>query len=255
LGELIAVAARDHARTSPPPRGAPFFGLDHRSGSAVGLLGALASHGIFRKYERVLDLSAHLGMSSRWLATMLGCTAVATAASVTEARAGSALTRAAALEEHVHHVAADPAALPFADAGFTHVWSVEAFAFLADPAPAIAEARRVLRPGGHLAVQELVCTPGAAGPAIAGATFRSAEAWARLLTRAGFVDLAMRDMSAQARETAALLTTARARLEETLDAAARREAALVTATRQRAALSACLASRSLGLVQILVRRP
>src|SRR5512143_2813219 len=85
LSELIAAAARDLGRTSPPPRGVPFFGLDHPSGSAIGLLEGLASHGIFRKYERVLDLSAHLGMSSRWLATVLGCTAVATAPSTTRA--------------------------------------------------------------------------------------------------------------------------------------------------------------------------
>jgi len=254
LGELIAAAARNHARVSPPPRGLPFFGLDQRSGSAVDLLGTLASHGIFRKYELVLDLSAHLGMSSRWLATMLGCTAVATASSVAEATAAGALTKAAQLHDQVHHVAADPCALPFTDEAFTHVWSVEALASLARPAAVIAETFRVLRPGGHLAVQELVATTGSPS-AVAGATFERADRWTAVLARAGFVDVAVRDVSAHARESMALLTTARARLDASLEVAGRAEPALAAAARERVVLNACLATSSLGLIQILARHP
>jgi SAM-dependent methyltransferase len=254
LGDLLAAAARDHAHRSPAPRGLPFFGLDHRSGSAVELLGALAGHGIFRKYELVLDLSAHLGMSSRWLAVMLGCTAVATAATVPEAAAARTLTRVAQLEDHVHHVATDPRTLPFTDAGFTNVWLVETLAFLPDPDAVLAEAFRVLRPGGHLAVQEPVSrttTP----PALPGATFAPAHTWAARFARAGFVDLAVRDVSGRAHEGAALLTSARDRLDGTLQAAGRTEPALAAAARERTFLSASLATGTLGLTHILARRP
>jgi len=252
LSELIAAAARDHARGSPPPRGVPFFGLDHASGSAIGLLDALASHGIFRKYERVLDLSGHLGMSSRWLAAVLGCTAVATAPSVPAATAAYALTKASGLADRVHHVASDSMRLPFADAGFTHVWSIEALAFLPQPDTALAEAYRVLRPGGHLAVQELVGQ--AAEDEVPGARFREAGTWTESLAAAGFVDLTVRDVSAHAHEPRALLTTARARLDATLDELARTDPALALANRQRAALSGRATSR-LRLLQILGRRP
>jgi len=252
LGELIAAAARDHVRSSPPPRGLPFLGLDHPSGSAIGLLDSLASHGIFRKYERVLDLSGHLGMSSRWLATVLGCTAVATAPTAAAAAAGHALTIASGLEDQVHHVAADSTRLPFADAGFTHVWCIEALAFLPQPEAALAEAFRVLRPGGHLAVQELV---GHAPGAVPGASFRTVGAWTELFAGLGFVDLTVRDVTAHAHEPRALLTTARARLDSTLQEAARTDDVLTVAHLQRTALSACLATRSLGLRQILGRRP
>ncbi|HVW17837.1 MAG TPA: methyltransferase domain-containing protein, partial [Solirubrobacteraceae bacterium] len=47
---------------------------------------------------------------------------------------------------------ADMAALPFADGAFDVVTGFNAFAFAADPPAAIAEAARVLAPGGRLAV-------------------------------------------------------------------------------------------------------
>lgn len=53
-------------------------------------------------------------------------------------------------------VAADGAHLPLADAGVGLVWCIHVLHHLPDPAAALAEARRVLRPGGALVLAESV---------------------------------------------------------------------------------------------------
>jgi SAM-dependent methyltransferase len=184
---------------------------------------------------------------------MLGCTAVATATSPPQAAAAAALTRAAHLQDQVHHVPADPRRLPFHTAAFTHVWAVETLSGLDDPPAVLAQAYRVLRPGGHLAVQELVPGDGAS-PVVAGTSFAAAGRWARVLAAAGFVDVVVRDVSDAAQESAALPVSARERLARTL-AAVRDDPALAAVAARRAALSAAVASRALRLAQILGRRP
>jgi malonyl-CoA O-methyltransferase len=77
--------------------------------------------------------------------------------------AGTAFAAGVDLAHGMHRVAAralpaarlaggDAEALPFRDAAFDLVASASAFQWLPDLAPALAEARRVLRPGGTLAL-------------------------------------------------------------------------------------------------------
>lgn len=67
--------------------------------------------------------------------------------------------RARAAEEkldNVRFVEADVFALPFGDGEFDTVWSKYLFQWLKDPAPAIEEAARILKPGGQLVSADLV---------------------------------------------------------------------------------------------------
>jgi SAM-dependent methyltransferase len=248
IAELIEKVVRRAASLGPLPPGLPFLALDHPSGTALRLLEGLARRGIFRKYEHVLDLGAGLGATSRWIADRLGCTAIATAASVATSRAGRRLTRLAGLDGQVAHVAAAPEHLPFRDAAFTHVWIVETLAGVADPEPLLAEARRVVRPGGYLALQHLVATDGDAGaPAVA-------HRWQAIVTAAGFADVSLRDVSAEAVEVAPRLLAARRQLAAAAQRGDTRGSVsdwLEEPSRMATALE-CGAGR---LVQVIARRP
>ena len=58
----------------------------------------------------------------------------------------------ASLEPGITHVVADASALPFADSAFGLVLMIEMLQYVGEPATAVAEAARVLAPGGALVV-------------------------------------------------------------------------------------------------------
>jgi N-methyltransferase StaMA len=69
-----------------------------------------------------------------------------------------ALARAAAedavLTDRVGFQLADAMELPFADASFDGAWAIESLLHMSDPAAALAQAARAVRPGGRLAVAD-----------------------------------------------------------------------------------------------------
>jgi SAM-dependent methyltransferase len=86
-------------------------------------------------------------------------------------------------------------ALPFGDAAFTAVAMSVVFIFLPEPLTVLRECRRVLAPGGRLAVfttgAELRGTPAAPEPFASRAHFHTDEALAALAREAGFTGAAV----------------------------------------------------------------
>jgi SAM-dependent methyltransferase len=249
LAGLILELVRGHAATAPPPRMLPYLGLEHVSGTGLHLLDALSARGIFRKYEVVLDVGANLGATSRWLAARLGCEVVATTTSRMDAAAGALLTRRARLAGQVRFVPAVANALPFRAGCFTHVWVLETLARLPDAAAALVEAHRAVRRGGTLAIQELVTGDGTP-PTVPGWRFVTVGARVAQLEASGFVDLDVRDRTAEAGERSAQVVAARARLLEQLH----NVPAFAGLADERVAPAAALGDGALRVVQILARR-
>jgi len=248
--DLLLDLVRGLAASTPPPRGLPYLGLEHASGTGFHLLDALSARGIFRKYELVLEVGAGLGGRARWLATRFGCEVVGATLTVEEAAAGTELGRRSGLHGQVRLLPAAPKALPFRAARFTHVWLVESLSRLPDAQAALAEAHRVVRPGGWLAVQDLF-RAGRAGADIPGWRFADPEVYVEAIAAAGFIDIQVRDRTVEAAERAPRAIAAR----ELLIARLRSDPRHTALAAEREALGHALAAGVLRVVQLVARRP
>jgi hypothetical protein len=151
LVERIIQVEREMRETVPPPRGAPFYGLDSGLGFGLETLRGLSDRGIFRKYEYVLLLKPGLGGAARWLATRLGCRILGVQPDVRLCAAAAQLSRRAHMSDSAHFVPGHFEALPLPAETFTHVWVLDANE---ECEPGLfAEAQRVMRRGGHFALE------------------------------------------------------------------------------------------------------
>ena len=127
---------------------------DHYGGLAVN--DALAEAAGIAAGARVADFCAGLGGPARYLAHRYG--ADVTGIELTPARVEGAarLTALVGLEDRVRVLHGDVMAPPLDDGSMDAVVSQEAFLHVPDKAQTLASARRVLRPGGHLAFTDWV---------------------------------------------------------------------------------------------------
>ncbi len=110
--------------------------------------------------ERVLDVGSGLGGPSRFLAWHYGVRVSGVDLTAEFVRIAEMLTRRTGLVDKVDYRQGDALDLPFSAAGFDAVWSQNAAMNIADRDRLYAEMRRVLKPGGRLALQEVAAGPG-----------------------------------------------------------------------------------------------
>ncbi len=110
--------------------------------------------------EDVLDVGCGIGGPSRFLAKEFGCRVAGLDLTAEFIEVANMLARRTGLADKVAYRQGDALDLPFADASFDLVWSQNAAMNIADRDRLYAEMRRVLKPTGRLAIQDVAAGPG-----------------------------------------------------------------------------------------------
>jgi SAM-dependent methyltransferase len=156
---------------------------------------------------RVLDAGGGIGGPARTLAAEFGCHVTVLDLTEEFCRTGEALTARTGLADRVTFRHGSALAIPFPDASFDVAWTQHSTMNIQDKGRLYAELHRVVRPGGRLALHEIMAgatqpvhfpVPWAEEPAI---SFLLPAAQMRaLIAAAGFAELAWLDTADAALE-------------------------------------------------------
>jgi SAM-dependent methyltransferase len=110
--------------------------------------------------QTVLDIGCGLGGPARFLAATHGCHVTGIDLSQPFIDAARMLTERTGLTGSVTFHQADALDLPFADASYDHAWTQHVAMNIPDRVRLYASIHRVLKPGGHLAIYDVVAGDG-----------------------------------------------------------------------------------------------
>ena len=110
--------------------------------------------------DHVLDIGSGIGGPSRYLAATFGCRVTGLDLTAEFCRVAADLSRRTGLAGRVEYRQGDATAMPFADASFDLAWLQNAAMNIAARDRLYGEIRRVLKPRGRFALQDVTSGPG-----------------------------------------------------------------------------------------------
>lgn len=177
----------------------------HIRGRAATL--ELARAAELRPSDRVLDIGSGIGGTSRCLAKEFGCRVTGVDLTDEYCQVAAMLTEKVGLDERVDYRQGDATNLPFDDNEFDVVWTEHVAMNIPDKRRLYSEMHRVLRPGGTLAIYDVLS--GSSAPVLFPVPWArtpdtsflvSPEELRDLLLASGFTVSDWRDTTAEARE-------------------------------------------------------
>lgn len=197
----LAESGKDLDRLTPADL-APFDQFHTRGAAATAELAALAGIG---PADAVLDVGCGIGGPARALAAGHGCRVTGIDLTPEFVAVAAMLAERLGLAGRTAFQVADACDLPFPAASFDLVWTQHAAMNIADRPRLYAEMRRVLRPGGRLALHDVLAGSGGAPRFPVPWARRPAESCLldqagtrRVLEAAGLRILEWRDVTAEA---------------------------------------------------------
>src|SRR5215470_19517466 len=136
---------------------APIDELHSRRRQATKHLAAMLAP---RPGEHLLDIGSGLGGPARYLAKVCGCRVTGIDLTAEFVAAAADLTHRTGLTDRVDFRQGSALNLPFQDASFDLAWSQNVAMNIDDRPRYLTEMRRVLKPGGRLAIQDVAQGPG-----------------------------------------------------------------------------------------------
>jgi cyclopropane fatty-acyl-phospholipid synthase-like methyltransferase len=157
--------------------------------------------------DRVLDAGCGIGGSAMWLAEHLGARAVGVNINAKQVARAQQLSRERRLDDCVHFHVADFCATGLEAESFDVVWALESACYAEDKQALLAEAYRLLKPGGRLIIADGFLTREDLDADEARLVERWQRGWAipgvvsvdrfgRWLDEAGFRERSFRDITA-----------------------------------------------------------